>query len=156
MTPLHRTREPSRRGFQGSGGIDDDAVSPRAYDLSREGRADILMVRVIDARTGSIKSRLKAPQDSVGRIKITADGRRAIIDSDSSKDVWVYDVRTKALIGTIKTSAEHKVLTVSADGRRAFLTNPDADSVTVVDIKAGREIGQFKTGHRPDGIAWVE
>lgn len=111
---------------------------------------------VIDAIRKTVKARLQTPQPDVGRVRLTQDGRTAVVDSDSSNDVWVYDVGKKELVGTIATGSEHKVLALSSDGNRAFLTNPDSNSVTVVDIRAMKQVGEFKVGKQPDGIAWAD
>lgn len=113
-------------------------------------------VAVIDTATDEVIARLKTAEPNVGRIRLTPDGRRAVVGPGSSNKVSVFDVRTRRLAVEIETGAAHKVITVSGDSRRAFLTNPDENSVTVIDLVAGKQIATFRTGKKPDGIAWAD
>jgi DNA-binding beta-propeller fold protein YncE len=112
-------------------------------------------VTVIDTARDEVIARLKTTEPNVGRIRLTPDGKRAVLGSNNSTKVSVFDVQTRRLTGEIETGARHKVITISGDSRRAFLTNPGANSVTVVDIVAGRQVATFRTGKTPDGIAWA-
>lgn len=111
---------------------------------------------VIDTARDEVVARLKTAEATTGRVRLTPDGKRAVLGSDAATKISVFDVQTRRLISEIETDAQHKVITVSGDGRRAFLTNPDADSVTVVDIAAGKQLATFRTGKKPDGIAWAD
>jgi len=110
---------------------------------------------VIDTARDEGIARIKTAEPSTGRVRLTPDGRRAVVGSGSGTKVSIYDVRTRQLAAEIETNAKHKVVTVSGDGRRAFLTNPEDNSVSVVDLKAARHVATFKTGRTPDGIAWA-
>lgn len=111
---------------------------------------------VIDTARDEVVARLQTAEPNTGRVRLTPDGKKAVVGSDSSTKVSVFDVQTRRLTGEIETGARHKVITVSGDGRRAFLTNPDDDSVSVVDIALGRQVAVFRTGKKPDGIAWAD
>jgi DNA-binding beta-propeller fold protein YncE len=113
-------------------------------------------VAVIDTARDEVVARLKTFEPSTGRVRLTPDGRKAVVGSDAANKVSVFDVRTRQLVAEIETGAKHKVIAVSGDGRRAFLTNPDDDSVTVVDLALGRQVATFRTGRKPDGIAWAD
>lgn len=113
-------------------------------------------VAIIDTARDEVIERLKTAEPNTGRIRLTPDGRKAVLGSDASNKVSVFDVRTRRLTFEIETGAKHKVITVSRDSRRAFLTNPEDNSVTVVDIVAGRHVTTFRTGKTPDGIAWAD
>lgn len=112
-------------------------------------------VAVIDTARDEVVARLKTNEPNVGRIRLTPDGKKAVLGPDSSNKVSVFDVRTRRLTVEIETGGGHKVITVSGDSRRAFLTNPNDNSVTVVDLSAGRQVTTFRTGKTPDGIAWA-
>ncbi|HWT04011.1 MAG TPA: YncE family protein [Pyrinomonadaceae bacterium] len=111
---------------------------------------------VIDTARDEVIARLKTSEPTTGRVRLTPDGRRAVVGSDSSTKVSVFDVRTRRLTAEIETGTPHKVISVSGDGRRAFLTNPDDDSVTVLDLVAGKKVATIRTGRKPDGIAWAD
>lgn len=111
-------------------------------------------VTVIDTATDKIITTIKAPEADTGRIRLTSDGKKAIVAL--LKKVIVYDVKNRRLISEIEVGASPKVLTLSADNRRVFLTNPDDNSVSVVDIVAGKQLTAFQTGKKPDGIGWAD
>ncbi len=112
-------------------------------------------VAVIDTARDEVIARLKTAEPNVGRIRLTPDGKKAVLGPGNLNKVSVFDVRTRQLTKEIETGASHKVITVSADSRRAFLTNPEDNSVSVVDIVAGRHVSTFRTGKTPDGIAFA-
>ena len=109
---------------------------------------------VIDTATDKVIARVKTPEAETGRLRLTSDGKSAVIAL--SKKIVIYDVRTRRLMREIELGASPKVMTLSADNRRAFLTNPAEDSVSVVDIVAGKQLTVFRTGRKPDGIGWVD
>ena len=110
-------------------------------------------IAVIDTATDKVIARIKTPEPEAGRIRLTPDGKKAVVGFTDR--VLVYDVATRAVVKEIRVAAGTKVLTVSSDGRRAFLTNPGDKSVVVLDLVAGQQVATFKTEHTPDGIAWV-
>ena len=111
-------------------------------------------IAVIDTSTDEIIARPKIPDQNTGRIKLTPDGKKAVVGM--SKKILVFDVKTRQLTAEVKISSTPKVLAVSGDSRRAFLTNPRDNTVTVVDLVAGKQVTTFQVGKTPDGIAWVD
>jgi YVTN family beta-propeller protein len=111
-------------------------------------------VTVIDTATDKVIAVIKTPESNTGRIRLTSDGKKAVVAL--LKKVVVYDVKTRRLISETDVDASPKVLTLSADNRRAFLTNPNANSVSVVDIVNGKALPGFQTGKKPDGIGWAD
>ncbi|HKY03769.1 MAG TPA: cytochrome D1 domain-containing protein [Blastocatellia bacterium] len=108
---------------------------------------------VIDTATDEVIDRVKASEAETGRIRLTSDGKRAVVAL--SKKLAVFDVKTRRLISETELGSSPKVLTLSSDNRRAFLTNPGDNSVSVVDIVAGKPLATFQTGKKPDGIGWA-
>lgn len=108
---------------------------------------------VIDTTTDEVVARVKTSEAETGRIRLTSDGKRAVVAL--TKKLAVYDVKTRRLISETELGASPKVLTLSSDNRRAFLTNPADNSVSVVDLMAGRQLTTFQTGKKPDGIGWA-
>lgn len=111
-------------------------------------------VTVIDTATDEVIARIETPEADAGRIRLTPDGRRAVVAL--SNRVLLFDVKTRRLMNEIPVGARPKVLAVSADSRRAFLTNPGDNAVTVIDLAAGKQVATFATSKAPDGIAWVD
>ena len=124
-------------------------VTPDGRELWVTGR-DVV---VIDTATDAVLATVPAPEGETGRIRLTPDGRTAVVAL--ARSLAVFDVATRRLLRVAPLGAEPKVLTLSADGRRAFLSNPDAASVSVVDLAEGRQVATFATGKKPDGVAWA-
>jgi DNA-binding beta-propeller fold protein YncE len=110
-------------------------------------------INIIDTATDKIIHTIKTSEPDTGRIRLTSDGKRAIVAL--LKKLVVYDVKTRRLVSQAELSTAPKVLTLSADNRRAFLTNPTDNSVSVVDVKNGKQLTVFSTGKKPDGIGWA-
>ncbi|HWS90081.1 MAG TPA: cytochrome D1 domain-containing protein [Pyrinomonadaceae bacterium] len=127
-------------------GID---ITPDGREVWVSGRD----VAVIDTSADEVIATVKTPQAETGRLRLTDDGKRAVVAL--AKSLAVVDVKTRRLLSETALGASPKVLTLSRDGRRAFLTNPGDNSVSVVDIVTGRSLGTFPTGKKPDGIGWA-
>jgi DNA-binding beta-propeller fold protein YncE len=126
-------------------------------DVTRDGKQIWVSghdVSVIETATDKVIAVIKTPEAVTGRIRLTSDGKRAVVAL--LKKVVVYDVKSRRLISETEVGASPKVLTLSANNRRAFLTNPNANSVSVIDIVAGKKLLDFQTGKKPDGIAWAD
>lgn len=128
-------------------GID---VTPDGKQIWVSGRD----LTVIDTMTDQIIAVIKTPEADTGRVRLTSDGKKAVVAL--LKKVVVYDVKTRRLISETELSASPKVLTLSADNRHVFLTNPADNSVSVVDIVAGKKLKDFQVGKKPDGIGWAD
>jgi DNA-binding beta-propeller fold protein YncE len=111
-------------------------------------------ITIIDTATDKIINTIKTSEASTGRIRLTSDGKKAIVAL--LKKVVVYDIKTRRLISEIEVGASPKVMALSADNRRAFLTNPADSSVSVLDIARGKKLSGFQTGKKPDGIGWAD
>lgn len=111
-------------------------------------------IKIIDAETDKIIHTVKTSEAGTGRIRLTSDGKKAVVAL--LKKVAVYDVKTRLLISETEVGVSPKGMSLSADNRRAFLTNPDDNSVTVLDIVAGKKLPGFQTGKKPDGIGWAD
>lgn len=110
-------------------------------------------ITIIDTATDKIIQTIKSPETETGRIRLTSDGKKAVVAL--LKKVVVYDVKTRSLISEAEIGGDPKVLTLSTDNRRAFLTNPNGNSVSIVDIVTGKKLPGFQTGKKPDGIGWA-
>ena len=133
----------------------DDAVY--GIDITPDGKQVWVSGRdiaVIDTATDEVIAKVKTSESDTGRIRLTSDGKRAVVAL--SKTLAVIDVKTRRLVSETKLGSSPKVLTLSGDNRRAFLTNPVDNSVSVVDIVAGKLLDTFQTGKKPDGIGWVK
>ena len=109
-------------------------------------------VAIIDTSRDVI-SRAIATSSATGRVRITPDGRRAVVAM--AKSLAVFEIADGRLVRETPLPASPKVMALSGDGRRAYVTNPEDHSATIVDLEEGRVLATVKTGRRPDGIAWL-
>ena len=107
---------------------------------------------IIDTATNRIITTIKTPEADTGRIRLTPNGKKAVVAL--RKKIVVYNVKDRRFISEIELRANPKVLTLSSDNRHTFLTNPGDNSVSVVDIITGKQLTTFQTGKKPDGIGW--
>ncbi len=107
---------------------------------------------IIDTATDRIITTIKTPEADTGRIRLTPNGKKAVVAL--RKKIVVYNVKDRRFISEIELRANPKVLTLSSDNRHTFLTNPGDNSVSVVDIITGKQLTTFQTGKKPDGIGW--
>jgi YVTN family beta-propeller protein len=112
-------------------------------------------VHVIDTATDRIVASLKVDDGGANRIRLTSDGKRAVVSLRTKNELAVFDVKARRLLALIPLTLRPKVIAVSADGRQAFLTNPTDDRVTVVDLATRKQVATVPVGARPDGVVWT-
>ena len=112
------------------------------------------------------------PSEFPIRVKITPDGRRAVVTFTGSGDVRVYDTATREekariaigrdAVSNTESRVFHKRfgkspapvgLLISPDGRRAFVSAAYADVVAVIDLDKMRVEDAWTAGREPDGLA---
>ena len=128
-------------------------------------------ISVIDARTLKVAATIKAAAFPI-RVRITPDGKRAVVTFTESGDVGVFDVATRAEIKRIpigrdavaassgrvfqnrfgKSPAPVGVL-IAPDGKRAFVAATHADVVLDIDLENFRVQNAWAAGKEPDGLA---
>jgi len=104
------------------------------------------------------------------RVKITPDGRHALVSNARSGDVAVFDTNTLKEVRRIRTGVEAVAgqarllefgnspvpigIVIAPDGSRAWVAHANADAVAVIDLKAWRAVGTLRAGREPDGMAY--
>jgi DNA-binding beta-propeller fold protein YncE len=146
-----------------SGSVRTVATEPGAIglDVSPDGsrvwvtNAETNVVALLDP----VAARVAATFDSGGkgpvRVKLTPDGKSAIVVNDTTKSLSIFDAATHALTGTVELGVDPKILALSPDGRRAVVTSPPGDRAVVVDLIARRVVAEIASGKTPDGVAWA-
>ena len=89
------------------------------------------------------------------RVKITPDGRRAVITDRSLQALAIVDVASRTIAKTIPLPQAPKVLALSPDGKQAAVSAPGANELFVVDLERGA-VRRVAIGGVPDGVAWAE
>ncbi|MET8077392.1 hypothetical protein [Streptomyces sp. NPDC005303] len=98
------------------------------YGLRVESEEDPADVYVRDRRTGE-RTQVDAGLGAASLIRITADGRRVLLDAQSG--LYVHDLRT----GRSRRVAEGRPLSATADGRYAVVAGEDGTRVR--DLRTG-------------------
>jgi YVTN family beta-propeller protein len=151
-------------------GAEGIAISPGGREVW-VGNRDANTVSVIDTKSLEVVATVPAAAFPI-RVKITPDGRRALVSCAQSEDVAVFDVATRKEIGRIPmvqeavAGTEKRVfgsqfgkspvpvgLLIAPDGKRAWVACTNADLVTALDLEALAVAGRLTAGKEPDGLA---
>jgi YVTN family beta-propeller protein len=133
-------------------GID---VSPNGREVwVSNSQKDI--ITVIDTATDRVLASFYSGGKGAVRVKLSPDGKRALVPHTNSKTLVIFDVAQRTVISTIDLPESPKVIAISSDGKRAFLTNPSSDNVTAIDLVSTSVLGRFPVGKTPDGVAWSD
>lgn len=112
-------------------------------------------VSVIDARTDKVLTTFPSNGKSFGRLKFTSNGKYVLVPQSESKNMTVFDAKTRQLVADIPLSFSPKVITISADSQKAFLTSPPNNKMMVIDLQTFKEINAVPMGKNTDGIAFT-
>jgi YVTN family beta-propeller protein len=152
---------------KGAEGLDVTPDGREVWVVNREANT----VSVVDAKSAKVVATIKAASFPI-RVKITPDGKRALVSFTGSGDVGVYDVATRAEVKRIPLGRDAVAgtgarvfqkkfgaspapvgLLIAPDGRRAWVAATHADVVVVLDLEGLRVIDAWTTGKEPDGLA---
>ncbi|NEB03079.1 PD40 domain-containing protein [Streptomyces sp. SID13726] len=120
---------PAEEGQKGGASVSGDGERV-AYSIRGDVEAsDPNDVFVFDRATGE-RTQVDKGLGAASLIRITADGRRVLLDAESG--LYVHDLRT----GTSRRVADGRVFTATADGRYALVAGEDGQRVR--DLRTGR------------------
>jgi YVTN family beta-propeller protein len=151
----------------GAEGIDRTPDGREIWVTNREDDT----VSVVDAAALTVLAAIPAAKFPI-RVKITADGKRALVSCAQSGDVAVFDVPSRKLVKRIalerqavdgiqkrsfstsfgKSPAPVGLL-IAPDGKEAWVSSTNADVISVIDLKKLAVVGTFTAGHEPDGLS---
>jgi YVTN family beta-propeller protein len=63
--------------------------------------------------------------------------------------LYVYDVKSRKIVGRVPTGSGPNWVTFSPDGKYVCVSNADSDDVSIIDVKARREAARLKVGRVP-------
>ena len=95
------------------------------------------------------------------RIVFSPDGRRVLVSTPMSDEVWLFDAATRKELGRVKTPSSSGTpgqpfgIAWSPDGKRAFVTLRGAAQVAVLDTEKMSLLKHFTAGPGADGIAFA-
>jgi DNA-binding beta-propeller fold protein YncE len=137
------------------------AKGSEGFDVSPDGRelwtaaADDGTICIIDIAAMKVTAKIDAKALGANRLKFTPDGRRVLISSLRTGDLFVYDAATRQLIKRLSTGHGAAGILVDADGARAFVGCSADNYIAVIDLKTLEVVNHIDVGGVPDGLAWA-
>ena len=130
------------------------ALAPNERDVwsahSRDGG-----VSVIDVPTKKVTHTINAGTKRSNRIKLTPDGKFALISDLDAGDLVVLDTAARKEFKRIPLGKSPEGILITPDGARAFVAVNGDNHVAVIDVKTWQVSKKLATGTGPDGMAWV-
>lgn len=112
-------------------------------------------ISIIDAVTKKSAQTLNANVMGANRLKITPDGKLALVSSLRLPDLAIFDVGTRREIKRVKIGRGAAGIEIQPDGARAYVACTPDDYIVVVDLKSMDVAGRIDAGKQPDGLAWA-
>jgi YVTN family beta-propeller protein len=150
----------------GSGGTWTQTVvpvgkGPEGLDLSPDGRELWSAhsrdggVSIVDVRTKKVAHTINVGTKRSNRIKLTPDGKFALISDLEAGDLVVLDTGTRKEIKRVALGKMPEGILIPPGGSRAFVAVNGDNHVAVVDLKTWQVTRKIATGVGPDGMAWA-
>ena len=134
----------------GSAGFD---VSPDGKELWTAA-SDDGTIAVIDLVANKLSTTIDAKAMGANRLKFTPDGKRVLVSSLRTGDIFVYDAATHQLIKQFNTGKGAAGILMDDDGSRAFIGCTGDNYVAVIDLKTLTVSGHIAV-NGADGLAWA-
>ena len=135
---------------KGSEGFD---VSPDGRELWTAGAADGA-VSIIDLTTKKLTGTINAKAVGANRLQFTPDGKRVLISSLKTGDLFIYDAASHRELKRVNTGHGAAGILIDDDGSRAFIGCTGDNYVAVVDLKTLTVTGHIDI-RGADGLAWA-
>jgi YVTN family beta-propeller protein len=137
---------------KGPEGLD---LSPNERELwsahSRDGG-----VSIIDVATKKVTHTIPLGTRRSNRIKLTPDGKFALVSDLEAGDLVVVDAAARKEIKRIALGKMPEGILVTPDGTRAFVAVNGDNHIAVVDPKTWTVTKKLQSGTGPDGMAWIK
>jgi YVTN family beta-propeller protein len=136
------------------------STGSEGFDVSPDGKelwtaaSDDGTIAVIDLTNKKLAATIDAKAMGANRLKFTPDGKRVLVSSLRTGDIFVYDVATHQLIKQFNTGKGAAGILMDDDGSRAFIGCTGDNYVAVVDLKTLEVSGHIAIGGA-DGLAWA-
>ena len=135
---------------------------PEGIDLSPNGRKIWSAhsrdggVSIIDVATKKVTHTINAGTKRSNRIKLTPDGKFALVSDLEAGDLVVLDTAARKEIKRLPLGRMPEGILIPPDGSRAFVAVNGDNHVAVIDLKTWQVTSKIPTGTGPDGMAWVQ
>jgi YVTN family beta-propeller protein len=131
------------------------------FDVSPDGRelwtaaADDGSIAIIDIASKKLSSKINAKIFGANRLEFTPDGKRVLVSTLRSGDIYVYDAISHREVKRINIGHGAAGILIEPDGSRAFIGCTGDNYVAIIDLKTLEVTGHIDVGGGPDGLAWA-
>jgi YVTN family beta-propeller protein len=129
-------------------------VSPNGKELWTANSGDGTL-SVIDLKSRKIVESIDAKVFGANRLKITPDGKLALISSLRGGDLVIYDTATRKEFKRIAIGHGAAGIQIDPNGTRAFVACTPDNYVAVIDLNTFTVTSKLDVGGEPDGLAWT-
>jgi YVTN family beta-propeller protein len=112
-------------------------------------------VSVIDVPAKKVTHTINVGTKRSNRIKLTPDGKFALISDLDAGDLVVLDTAAHKEFKRIPLGKSPEGILITPDGARAFVAVNGDNHVAMIDLKTWQVAKTLATGTGPDGMAWV-
>jgi YVTN family beta-propeller protein len=134
---------------------------PEGIDLAPNGRevwsahSQDGGLSVIDVAAAKVTATIDAGTKRSNRVKLTADGRFAVVSDLEAGELVVVDAAKHTVVKRLPLGKQPEGVLISPDGRVFVAVNGD-NQIAVVDPKTWTVAKRFSPGTGPDGMAWSQ
>jgi YVTN family beta-propeller protein len=134
---------------------------PEGIELSADGREVWSAhsrdggVSIIDVATRKVTQTINVGTKRSNRIKLTPDGKFALISDLEAGDLIVLDAVARKEIKRLSLGKQPEGILIAPDGSRAFVAVNGDNNVAVIDVRTWSILSRISPGTGPDGLAWV-
>lgn len=155
-------RQPApQRGHEWNQVIVEVSKGCEGFDVSPDGQslwtvsADDGRIWIIDLATKKVSAKIDAKILGANRLAFTPDGKRVLISTLRSGDLYVYDASNHKLVKRINIGHGAAGILVDPDGSRAFVGCTPDNYVAVINLDTLEMTNKIDVGGGPDGLAWA-
>ncbi len=136
------------------------STGSEGFDVSPDGRelwtaaSDDGAISIIDLTTKKLITKIDAKVLGANRLKFTPDGKRVLVTSLRTGDLFIYNAASHQEIKRINTGRGAAGILVDDDGSRAFIGCTADNYVAVIDLKTLTVSGHIDI-KGADGLAWA-
>ncbi len=134
---------------------------PEGIDISPDGREVWSAhsrdggVSIIDEATRKVTQTLNIGTKRSNRIKLTPDGKFALVSDLEAGELVVLDAPARTVITHIALGRMPEGILMPPDGGVAYVAVNGDNFIAVIDLKTWQVTKKISTGAGPDGMAWV-
>jgi YVTN family beta-propeller protein len=86
-------------------------------------------------------------------LALSPDGNELWVTSLLDDCLYIYDVRTKKIVGKVATGEGPNWMVFTPDSKYLCVSNADSDDVSIIDVKNRREVRRIRVGKVPKRLA---